>query len=228
MLDGQISEMKQDESWSVTAGRDSLTRNPASAALILRLGAAVNVIRAVQRWTLASTGVRGPAGQRDLLCSFLLATAYLKEAIDGLLKPHYLEIARLAREDGTPEEAILGLGQLMSTKPQSLYVRLLVNARNKLVFHWTEQTFRHWAEQYVSPAVVWAEGAGETEGEVAFIASQTAILDSLIPGVGEEEIRSRVEEVAGASGLLVGVFQRAIRGYLMDFMKDDYSDGESK
>ncbi|HVS89354.1 MAG TPA: hypothetical protein VHF01_14185 [Candidatus Acidoferrum sp.] len=156
-----------------------------------------------------------------------MAAAYLKEAIDGLLKPHYREIVQLAREDGAPEEAIMDLGQLMSTKPQNLYARLLVNARNKLVFHWTDEAFRHWAEHHPDQAVLWARGTGDTDGEVAFTSSQTAILDSLIPGVGDEEIRSRVEETAGASGLLVGIFQRAIHGYLTGYIKDDAQDGES-
>jgi hypothetical protein len=221
------SEIKLDEGWSLTAAQDSLTKDPGRAALVLRLGAAVNAIRATQRWTLACKDLPGPAGQRDMICSFLVATAYLKEAIDSLLRPHYREIARLAREDGAPEDVIMSVGQLMSTKPQSLYARLLVNARNRLVFHWSEDTFRHWAEQYVNPTVLWAEGTGNKDGEVAFMASQTAALDSLIPGAGDAEIQSRVGEVAGASGLLVGVFQRAIHAYLADYVSDFLPEAES-
>lgn len=91
-----------------------------------------------------------------------MATAYLKEAKDGLLKPHSKDIVRLARKDGTPEEAINTLGQLMSTKPHDLYARVLVNARNKLVFHWREETFRHWAKHHSKPSVVSAQGTGVT------------------------------------------------------------------
>ncbi len=58
--------------------------------------------------------------------------------MDGLLRPHYREIVQLAR---MPEELIAELGGLTSKKPQGLYMRLLVNARNNLVFHWEEGTF---------------------------------------------------------------------------------------
>lgn len=210
---------QENESWSLTASRDSLTRDPVLASLMLRLGAAVNTIRAVQRWTLASGEAPGVAGQRDRIWSFLVAAAYLKEAIDSLLRPHYQEIVQLAREDGTPEDAIKSLGGLMSTKGQDLYARVLVNARNRLVFHWGEETFRGWAEQYGNPTVVWAQGTGEKDGEVVFVAAMAALLDCLIPAASDAEIRSRVGEVAEASGLLVGVFQRAIHGYLSAYVE---------
>ncbi len=213
----QDHQEEQIGAWSLTAPRNSLKKDPALATLVLRLGAAINAIRAVQRWTLACQGASGPAGQRDRVWSFLVSGAYLKEAIDGLLRPHYGDIVRLARENGTPEQAIKALGRLTSKKGRDLYARILVNARNKLVFHWEEEAFRDWAETYDNAAVVWVQGTGNEDGEVVFEAANAAILDSLIPGAGQAEIRSRVGEIAEASGLLVGVFQRAIHAYLSEY-----------
>lgn len=210
----QDRQAKQNEQWSFTVSRDSLKKEPALATLMLRLGAAANAIRATQGWSLACKEASGGAGQRDLIWSFLVAAAYLKEAIDSLLGPHYEKIVQLAREDGTPEDAIKSLGDLMSKKRQDLYTRVLVNARNRLVFHWEEETFRHWAEHHNEPRVVWAQGTGEKDDQVVFAASSRALLDSLIPGASEAEIHSRINEVLEASGLLVGVFQRTIHAYL--------------
>jgi len=163
---------------------------------------------------MAFKDVPGIASERDRIWSFLVSKAYLKEAIDGLLRPHHAEIVQLAREDGTPEDAIKMLGDLMSKKRQGLYSRLLVNARNNLVFHWEEKTFQRWVEEYSDSSVDWARGTGETDGEIVFTAATIAVLNSLIPGASETEIRNRVGEVADASGLLVGIFQRAIHAYL--------------
>ncbi len=71
-----------------------------------------------------------------------------------------------------------------------------------------------WIGNFDDPSVEWAMGTGETDGEIVFSASTIAILNSLIPGASDTEIRSRVTEVMQASGLLVGVFQRAIHTFL--------------
>jgi hypothetical protein len=122
----------------------------------------VNAIRAVQRWTLAFKSASSIAGERDRIWGFLIAAAYLKEAIDSLLRQHYAEIVHFAREDGTPEEVIEKLGDLMSKKPQGLYARLLVNARNKLAFHWEDQMFRRWVQDHSDPTVEWQTRCGTT------------------------------------------------------------------
>src|SRR5438445_13588341 len=101
----------------------------------------------------------------------------------------------------------------MSKKLQGLYMRLLVNARNNLVFHWKDGTFARWVERYSDP-VEWAISTGETDGEIVFSASTITILNSLIPGAADTEIRSRITEGIETRGLLVGVFQRAIHAFL--------------
>src|SRR5258708_6109980 len=84
---------EQSEEWVLTTDSSLLKRDPGLTTLVLRLGAAVNAIHAVQRWAVSLKDATGKANERDRIWSFLVATAYLKEAIDGLLRPHYSEIA---------------------------------------------------------------------------------------------------------------------------------------
>jgi hypothetical protein len=214
----QDCEGDPNEQWSIAASQKSLKEDPNLATLMLRLGAAANAIHAAQRWTLSCKDASGPASQRDLIWSFLVATAYLKEAIDSLLRPYYREIVELVRKDGASEDGIRSLGDLMSKKQQGLYKRVLVNARNRLVFHWEEEPFRRWAEHHNEPIVTWAQGTGDKEGEVVYVAAGIALLDSLMPGASDAEIRRRIGDVAEASGLLVGIFERAISGYLLNYV----------
>ncbi len=57
----QDKHAKQSEEWSFTASRDSLTKQPDLATLVLRLGAAVNAIHAAQRWFQACKEACGVA-----------------------------------------------------------------------------------------------------------------------------------------------------------------------
>jgi len=214
----QDREGEPNEQWSLVASQESLKKDPNLATLMLRLGAAANAIHAAQGWTLACKDSSGAASKRDLIWSFLVATAYLKEAIDSLLRPYYREIVELARKDGASEDGIRSLGDLMSKKQHGLYKRVLVNARNRLVFHWEEEPFRRWAEHHNDPIVTWAQGTGDKEGEVVYVAAGIALLDSLMPGASDPEIRRRIGDVAEASGLLVGIFEKAINGYLLNYV----------
>jgi hypothetical protein len=146
--------------------------------------------------------------------AFLVTVAFLKESIDGLLRPNYLQITSLARSGGASESEILSLGNLMSTKPQGLYSRMLMDTRNQLVFHWNEEPFREWAASFAGDEVEWACGIGPKEGRVVHSSASTVVLESMLPGAGLDEIRKRIGEVADASGILATIFQRAAAGYL--------------
>src|SRR6202035_1755573 len=117
---------KPESVWYLRAGIDSLKGD--SAILALRLGAAVNFIRASQRWYIASSNEPGPAGDRNRVCAFLVSGAYLKEVVDGLLKSKsdYQQVVRLAKEAGAEDELIQRIDRLRSKGPQSLYSTLLV------------------------------------------------------------------------------------------------------
>jgi len=209
--------MENDKSWALTASIRSLKEDPVTASLMLRLGAAVNAIRASQRLALAAREFPGLAGIRDLTWAFLLATAQLKEAVDGLLNPNFKLIIALAEKGGASRESILALGDLQSTKPQSLYSRVLKDTRNLLAFHWEAAPFQEWALRATEDPVFWTTGIDDTEGNVVHHASARAILESLAPGASEAEIRKRAKEVSDGTKLISDIFQLAIVGYLADY-----------
>lgn len=70
--------------FTIDAPASSLTQNRDLAILILRLGLAVNSLRASHRHFLAVKDAPGPGGERDRLWAFLSATAYVKEAMNIL------------------------------------------------------------------------------------------------------------------------------------------------
>ena len=63
----------------VSTGPEPLQNDQSKAILVLRLGAALNSIRAAQRWTLRIKD-DGPAGEFDRFQAYLVAAAYLAEA----------------------------------------------------------------------------------------------------------------------------------------------------
>jgi hypothetical protein len=209
--------MKRDESWAITATAQSLKANPAAAALMLRLGAAVNAIRASQRLALAARATPGLAGIRDITWTFLLAVAQLKEAIDGLLRPNYKLIIELAERGGADAEMIKRLGELQSKKPQSLYTRVLMDTRNHLAFHWESEPFELWAGTATEDPVFWVTGSDNTEATVVHHAAARAILEAIAPGADADEITKRAKEVSDGTHLISDVFQLAIRGYLTQY-----------
>jgi hypothetical protein len=200
--------------WKLVAPSDSLTSDPQAASLVLRMGAAINSLRAAQHWYLALSDAPGIDGQRNRTMAFLTAVAFLKESIDGLVRPHYQQITSLARSGGAAEGEVLALGNLMSTKPQSLYSRMLMDTRNQLVFHWNDDQFRKWAASFAGDEVEWACGIGPKEGRVVHSAASTLVLEFMLPGASQDEIKRRIGEVADASGILATLFQKAAVGYL--------------
>ena len=156
--------------WSLHAPSASLKSN--FSVVALQMGAAVNFMRAAQRWYRASASDKGPAALRDGVCAFLVSVAYLKEAVDSVLRPHYPLIVELARQGGAKDELITRIGQLTSKKANSLYSRLLMRVRNQLVFHFDAEPLKQWAEQNTNQDVVWAEGTGATDGQVSRLHQQ--------------------------------------------------------
>jgi hypothetical protein len=209
-----MDTMDKDYEWKLVAPRDSLTSDPQSASLVLRMGAAINSLRAAQHWYMALSDAPGVDGQRNRTMAFLTTVAFLKESIDGLVRPYYQEITSLAINGGADESEILALGNLTSTKPQSLYSRMLMDTRNQLVFHWSEDPFRKWAESFTAGEVEWACGVGPKEGRVVHSSASTVVLEFMLPGASHDEIKRRIGEVADASGILATLFQKAAVGYL--------------
>jgi hypothetical protein len=199
----------------LTAKAESLRSEPAVATLMLRLGAAVNAIRASQRMTLIARKTPGLLGLRDLTWTFLAAAAQLKEAIDSLLKTNLSVIVSNAREGGASEEDLSRLNQILDDGPESLYARVLREARDRITYHWDKKAFVTWQEaQSASSSVVWILGEGQREGDVLHIAAAAALTEAIIPNATYEEVNLRVGEVSHWCGILTMIFQFAIAGYL--------------
>src|SRR2546425_13286705 len=86
----------------VSTGPAPLQTDRCKAILVLRLGSALNSLRAAQRWTLKEHG-DSPAGQMDTFQTYLVAGAYLAEACNLFWANQgcILELARRGRvEEG--------------------------------------------------------------------------------------------------------------------------------
>jgi hypothetical protein len=197
--------------WSLHAPAASLKSS--SSTVALQMGVAVNFMRAAQRWYRAAANEAGPAALRDGVCAFMVSSAYLKEAVDSVLRPQYQTIVELAKQGGAKDELINRIGQLTSKKPTSLYSTLLMKVRNQLVFHFDAEPLKQWAEQNSNQDIVWAEGVGETDGQVSWIASADATLDVFNP-LSDDEVNKRIKEVADFSGDLILLFQSAISAFI--------------
>ena len=197
--------------WSLHAPTTSLKSS--SSALALQMGTAVNFMRAAQRWYLASANDPDPVALRDSVCAFLVSSAYLKEAVDSVLRPQYQTIIGLAKQGGAQDELIVRIGQLTSKKPTSLYSTLLMKVRNQLVFHFDAEPLKQWADQNTNQDIVWAEGIGETDGQVSWVASADATLD-VFNSLSSDEVNRRIKETADFTGDLVSLFQSAISAFI--------------
>src|SRR5947207_15999822 len=94
----------------VSTGPEPLQTNRCKATLVLRLGAALNSLRATQRWTLKEHE-RGLVGDFDLFQTYLVAGAYLAEACK-LFWSNQACILDLARKGDANEQRIRHLSAL--------------------------------------------------------------------------------------------------------------------
>jgi hypothetical protein len=71
-----MDTIDKDYEWKLVAPRDSLTGDPQSASLVLRMGAAINSLRAAQHWYIALSDAPGIDGQRNRTMAFLTTVAF--------------------------------------------------------------------------------------------------------------------------------------------------------
>ena len=127
--------------WRIEASGESITEDPSTGSLVLRLGMAVNSIRAAQRFFEAAKDAPGPGGERDRFWAFLVAVGFLNEALQ-VLRPNYPKVRVLAETGGVPGADIEEAGELLSgRRPIN---KLLDRIRNRLVFHWDDELVREY------------------------------------------------------------------------------------
>jgi len=215
----------QRRQWRVEAPQVSLTGNIDTATLVLRLGIAVNAVRAAQRFFDAVKDTPGPAGERDRLWAFLIALDFLYEAVKTILQPKFPQIKDLAQVGGAQDELIREAGELLSGKLP--LTKTLDRMRNKLIFHWDEDPIREFASRFSKSAVVWADGVGDTQGEMFYRAAADALTNSVLPdelGAPQpespersiERLKALIAEVLSATDRVLKLFDFAIKGHLLE------------
>lgn len=209
--------------WKVEATKSSLTDDVETATLVLRLGIAVNAIRAAQRFYYTAKDAPGPGGERDRVWAFLIAVGFLVEAI-GLLRPKFPQVGLLAQAGGASDDLIRNASALLSGRlPVN---RVLDRMRNSLIFHWDEDPIREFVKRYTKDKVLWAEGIGDTQGEMIYGVAADSLTNSILPDEPNaiepesterslERLKDLMVDVVAATKSLTAFFDCAIRGHLL-------------
>lgn len=198
--------------WLIEAPASTLTNAVNDSTLVLRLGVAVDAIRAAQRF-FPSEGVEpGPAGERDRLWAFLIAMGFLHEALQVPGK-QFARFIDLAKTGGASPELMASLKLLKGGA--SGFARQIADARNQIIFHWDEDPFRAWINSYSNATVTWAEGASERSNDSIYRASNDAVAATIAPGESAHDIfRSLVNDLNDATETTIAMFEHAIGGHL--------------
>ena len=141
----------------LTTGPEPLQTDRCKAILVLRLGAALNSLRAAQRWTLKEHP-DSPAGQMDMFQTYLVAGAYLAEACK-LFWANQGCILELARR-GSAEDCKVAHVIRDADPKTGVQANLLKCIRDKETFHWDPDIFQRWASAQKGK-VVWQRCGGE-------------------------------------------------------------------
>lgn len=139
----------------------------------------MNAVRAVERFFYACKDAAGPAGERDHLWAFPIALGFLHEAIQTVLRSNFPKVRVLAEAGGASDELIKEAGALLSgTLPLS---QTLARMHNKLIFHWDDAPIREFVTRCSNETVVWADGLGDTQGEMLYRTAADALSNSILP-----------------------------------------------
>lgn len=200
----------------IKTGPEPLQTDRCKSILVLRLGAALNSLRATQRWTLTEHR-SGPAGEFDRFQAYLTAGAYLAEAC-MLFWANQNCVLQLARKGGAEKDKITRLLTLAHPKT-GVQATLLKFIRDKETFHWDCDIFEQWASRQ-NDQVVWRGSSGDTAGDSVMWASCEAISEytaSLNKEKGksvEEKINDQVREVLEVMKVVIHVLEHAVVAFL--------------
>jgi len=202
------------QQWTLTAGKESLTKEPGMAVLMLRLGASINALNAARRMMLVARKTPGLVGLRDLCWTFLIAAAQLKETIDSLLRQNLTVIKDAAGKGGASDAEIDQIDAVIDVGPDSLYSRVLKTTRDEITFHCDKKSFEIWRQAQSGDGVVWVLGEGEREADVVYLAPAAAMTETVLQNPVFGELSKRASEVSQGCSIVLRSFQFAIAGYL--------------
>jgi len=200
----------------VSTGPEPLQNDQCRAILVLRLGAALNSVRAAQRWTIRNQD-EGPAGEFDRFQAYLVAAAHLAEACK-LFWANQGCILELAEKGDVEADNVAKLISIADPRA-GVQANLLKWIRNKEAFHWDCEVFERWASAQKA-RVVWFRSSGDTAGELVMSASHQALVDFTV-GLGadkhesvQDKIKEQLVHVLDAMKHVIHVFESAVAGFL--------------
>ncbi len=215
----------------VSTGAEPLEKDRCKAILVLRLGAALNTVRALQRWTHDKEHPQTLAGDRDLFQSYLIAGAYLAEACKLFWKNQSC-ILELARKGEAAEGTIAGMVSV-ADPDTGVQASLLKRIRDKATFHWDCEVFEGWASAQRG-TVVWLRGIGDTDAQYVMWASHEAVSDFTADLNADktkpvqDRINDQVRQVLDAMNHVTHVFESAVAGFLKEHgAKREVEEGDS-
>ena len=175
----------------------SVTDDPATAVLALRLALAVNALRSQQRYTMVIGDEPATvAAKRDRVLSFVIAAAFTAEALNiltgtGQVPGRSKVVAALAKKAEVPAALLATISQLMARTHAAS--PLLVRIRNQLTFHWDPEVLRESLTGFQKDEpLIWSEREAPTKGASIYrlaadvLANAASMRISLSTGPGFE------------------------------------------
>ena len=207
----------ETDSAVVTADQDA-------APLMVRLGLAINALRAQQRWSVSLLSGSGVVNANDFAQSLVIALSYPCEALNILTGTNRhpgnsREVRALAQRQDVPPALLAKMGQLMGAGHAAS--PLFARARNRLGFHWDPELLRPELAGVANDPVIWLEGRATVEGAMVYTFAADVLLNALLPGVGSqspedasERIRQASAAITDAMDCITTYFGSAMAGYL--------------
>jgi hypothetical protein len=197
-----------------TADKESLSHDPGTATLMLRLGASENSIRTAWRMLAIARKTVGLVSSRDLSWTLRMTILELREAADALLRPNLNLIFENARRGGAKEDEIKEISMMLDRAPRSIYSRILNRTADWITSHRDNLSFEDWTKTASGDSMVWMVRERERESSIVHVAAAAAAIKSIVPNGTLDELNICVVEVIECASVLVRVFQCAVAGFL--------------
>lgn len=234
-----MKPLPESKYW-IEAPAASVTDDRDTAVLVLRLALAVNALRSEQSHALLiGDDPKAAASRRDRVLSFVIAAAFIREALNiltgtGDVKGESKAVLALAKEADVPESLVATVSQLMAgTHPAS---RLLVRIRNQLTFHWDPAVVRESLAGFEKDEpLIWSEGEAPTAGGSIYRLAADVLANALIidrkdvpdgqeDTEGKEALKAATGHIVAAMIAVADYFEHAIAGYVVRYGTPRASD----
>lgn len=188
------------------------------AVLMVRVGMAANALGVQVRGVRIAESLRGSARMQHILCSLVTSAAITYEAM-GLAQEGMRDLRELARTAGAPDRLLNEIGKLCGGRHPARQV--LDRARNRLGFHWDENTIAASVREYGrNDSLIWIEI--DPEGIPVYRLAIDVLAHALIkPGDGtndsqesEREATAVLKIVGEAMNTIIEFFIAAGYGYM--------------